>query len=825
MNRITIYSASGEILYEMPTIYKDCKEKVSLMSEDYIELHFSLLEPIFFGVGSWCVWNDKRYYITSHQQPTANITTGGYDYDLKFDAYYIAWKLRIYKSKVQNVKETKFNYTGNAKAHLQFFVEKLKEEGFLYNDEQEYTYDIEKYRNKEKDILENVKTLSFDGINFIDVLNKFASELDTEWWVRKEVIYLGKCEENEIESVDFELYKNVAEMSSSKSEQNYATRLYAFGGTQNLPHNWNKGDAEFEVASTKTSDKTFKTKQDIVSSYFSEKYIHKAYDYTTAIIQNTSVSVDTKNIINDKYVVVNAKTNNISLPHAIYKIVSDDSRRVYPTQDGNIQNKYSFSVRGSENEYKILGFVHIKYKITYNAKKKDGTYVNGTLVEQDKYQTFTILALYGSGIKISTDLNQFELKEDVSEFKLRVQIYNVIFTNRPDDTETNLYYKGNISVENNTDLRFRISDYYNEIDTKLAFLQEDGSEQNAKDAIFSTKPTYFNFRFKDKNSSIPTIGAKFHIKNILNSKLPSYYFPSNRQDTGIIKAMAETRLCLPEGYIQSDNKDTTIVEKVVTFEDIYPNIKAPITQIDKKQKDVLAEDGVTITGEKYTEYSILQSEYVYRNDYKLPDTETLQIVFQTGSLSGLTFDVEYNETTKWFKIKRKQFDGGLYLPSTAMHPEVGNEFILVGWDSSRIEELGLISEAQERLEKRAKNELENMTTEPSTYTCTMYSDVSYGIKPNAEITDEDGNTLIVNEDDINITDNDTVLNSSYALNFDLGQRVILKNKAFFQNGYRESRIIGYEKYMDIPYDSPQYEVGEKAIYSKLKDLQQQINNK
>lgn len=820
MNGITIYSASGKILYEMPTIYKDCKEKVSLMSEDYIELHFSLLEPIFFGVGSWCVWNDKRYYITSHQQPTANITTGGYDYDLKFDAYYIAWKLRIYKAKVQNVKETKFNYTGNAKAHLKFFVERLKDEGFLFNNEQEYTYDTEKYRN-EKDILENVKTLSFDGDNFIDVLNKFASEWDTEWWVRKNVIYLGKCEENNTESVDFELYKNVAEMSSSKSEQNYATRLYAFGGTQNLPHNWNKGDAEFEVASSNTSDKTFKTKQDIVSSYFDSKYIKRTYDKEKTIFKTSTGNIDTKNSSYNSFSLV-SETNKIALPHAQYELAFNDNQRIYSVKDDVEIDCLSFKINGTKNEYFVLGFLRFNYEVHYSAKKANGTAVYGTLGSgtTEYYDTYK---LYSKGIIVRVKLNKFTLDEDVSNFYLSIHINKVIFTNKTNETTTTLDYKGTLTISNYYDIVFRVSEYYNDITAKLSFLDENDKEEPTIEAIFRTKN--FDFRFVSDSIKMPLVGAKFHIKNIMNSKLPSQYFPSNKQDTGIIKAMAETRLCLPEGYIQSDNKDTTIVEKVVTYDDIYPNIKAPITQISKEQKNVLAEDGVTITGETYTEYSILQSKYVYSNEFKLPDTETLQIVFQTGSLSGLTFDVEYNEKTKWFKIERKQFDGGLYLPSTAMHPKEGDEFILVGWDSSRIGDLGLISEAQERLEKRAKNELENMTTEPSTYTCTMYSDVSYGIKPNAEITDEDGNTLIVNEDDINIIDNDTILNSSYALNFDLGQRVTLKNKAFFQNGYRESRIIGYEKYMDIPYDSPQYEVGEKAIYSKLKDLQQQINNK
>lgn len=820
MNGITIYSASGAILYEMPTIYSGCKEKVTLMSEDYIELHFSLAEPIYFDVGSWCFWNDKKYYITSHQQPTPNINTGGYDYELKFDAYYIAWKLRIYKAKIQNIQETKFNYTGNVKTHLQFFVERLKDENLLYNDAQEYTFDIETYRNKDKDILDEVKTLSFSDNNFIDVLNQIASEWDTEWWVRKDKIYIGKCQEKDETSVDFELYKNVADISSSKSEQNYATRLYAFGSTKNLPHNWNKGNAEFVVSSVDSKNKTFKSEQELNSSYFNLKYIHKTYDYTTATVQRESTSVDTQSSGSEKIVVINANTKEIALPHAIYQISKNDNRRIYPIKDNQIQDTFSFVVKGTKNQYYILGYIRISYNISYSAKKKDGTYVYGYLAE-GKTEYHKIQSLWNGGITIQSSLNSFELDKDVTNYVIRVQVSNVIFTNRTDETETTLLYKGTMSIENDTSIQFRVSDYYYLIDAKLAFLQDNGSEKEEQNAIFKTQG--FDFRFNDSKTALPLVGTKFHIKNILNSKLPSSYFPSNRQE-GVIKAMAEARLSLPEGYIQSDDSQS-IVERVVTYDDIYPSVKTPITDILTEEKNILADDGITTTDETYTQYSIKQDKYVFKNEYKLPDAEQLQIMFQSGRLAGLTFNVEYNEKYKWFKIERTQFDGGLYLPNDALYPEKGDEFILINWDSSRLEELGLIAEAQQRLEQRATEELKDMITEPSSYTCTLYSDIAFGIRPNLTITDNNGSNILIDDNERIILDDTIYHSQEYKWDFTLGQRVKLINKAFFKKGYRDSRIMGYEKNMDIPYDSPQYTIGSKAKYSKFKDLQTQINKK
>lgn len=57
-----IYPPSGTVeLYDMPSIYEGCIEKFTLMQEDYIELHFNSVDPIYFPIGSYTTWNDKKY--------------------------------------------------------------------------------------------------------------------------------------------------------------------------------------------------------------------------------------------------------------------------------------------------------------------------------------------------------------------------------------------------------------------------------------------------------------------------------------------------------------------------------------------------------------------------------------------------------------------------------------------------------------------------------------------------------------------------------------------------------------------------------------------
>ena len=800
MKGITIYSNDNSVLYEMQPIYKDCIEKVTLMSEDYIELKFSLVEPIFIEIGAWCEWNGKRYYVIEHQQPTPNASTGGYDYDIKFVAYYLAWQTRIYKATIVATSETTFNYTGNAKAQLDFFLECLKNEGLKYNDTTEFKCDIAKYRSEE-DILDEVKTLSFSENTFIDVLNQIANEWDTEWWVVKETIFLGKCQDKGESSINLELNKNVSQISASKSEQQYATRLYAFGSTQNLPHNWNRGDAEFSVKLLTTEKNGFKADRDLNTNYWDRKYVTQTYDYVCPNFKEYIQEVSSQKT----QIVRIEQSNKLQLKKGTYKKGTQVFYKKAEEDADDLVLSFTFTPNEAigdagfkpKNTYaKIVYSVSLRYNATPSNSDVTAT--------DDAIYYFKLNGNTNTSCEVHIKIKDFDIPEDKKDvwFDISANVY--FYSTYVPDTSGGISplvtnYTGTIKVNSETEMRIRTSDYYNNVETSVAFLDEDGNEKEAQKVTFTTKDGLFAFLYDILPNTPPKVGDKFHIKNIINSKLPSYYFPSNKQDQGTIKAMAETRLCLSgKGYIEAEGDNKFLVEKVAVFDDIYPSAKTAITEVTSVKKNVLADDGITITGETYDEYRIKQKMFVYDNGYKLPDIENLQIVFQSGALSGLTFDTEFIAPTQsssdkfgYFRVKRKQFDGGLYLPSSVLFPKVDDEFILQGWDVSRIEDLGLIEDAQKRLEERARNELKNINSDPSSYTCTLFSDIAY--KENIDL--------------------------------HLGQKVTIVSKAFFKDGQRESRVLGYEKKMDIICDSPQYTIGEKAKYSKFKELQKQIDKK
>lgn len=203
----------------------------TLMKEDYILLHFSVYQPVLFEKGDYCDTEFGRFEIVDLVFPKYNTSTGGYDYELRLDAEYYKWKNKIlFYDRQGGNREASWNLTRTPDAHLSIVVSNLKSLGYTYNSGVEYTFSIDSTVEK------SAKLVQYDNTNIIDALTKIAETWDAEWWIVDHVIHLGRCEYNT--AVDFELNGLVSEMSRSESNDNYATRVYAFGSTRNLPTNY-----------------------------------------------------------------------------------------------------------------------------------------------------------------------------------------------------------------------------------------------------------------------------------------------------------------------------------------------------------------------------------------------------------------------------------------------------------------------------------------------------------------------------------------------------------------------------------------------------------
>lgn len=293
--------------------------------------------------------------------------------------------------------------------------------------------------------------------------------------------------------------------------------------------------------------------------------------------------------------------------------------------------------------------------------------------------------------------------------------------------------------------------------------------------------------------------------------IPKGYFTGADADV-TIDGVATDYLMLPnkevdsdgfyakDGYLENVNvvkNDKQAIEGVVMFEDEYPKVECRVSRIKTYDSTVDNDDG-TKTTQTFWQVGSTDSFAESFEASWIKSNLTLGIKFTSGALMGMEFDVSFKIIDKenFFEIVANDTYGRT-LPDSVMCPKEGDRFFLFNWDATKITDTDLIPTAQLSLFDRAKQYYQKTMISNSNFTCTMdgdkfYNDGTYDYHP-------------------------------------LGEQVKLINDMFAQvdadgKHYRNSRIIGMEIPLDIPYDHPQYTVGEKAATSRLGKLEDKVDS-
>lgn len=248
---IEIKDISGKTRFSTP-INKGAKGKFTLMKEDYIILPFSVPSPIPFKIGDYVDLAGeldeslggklaKIYEITDIQKPTYNTSTGGYDYELKLDAYYWKWKNKVFKYTPEHAgSEASWSLTAALDVQLGVFLRNLKALGYTYRGT-DFTFSID-------DTVENkAVAMTYDNMNLLDALFSMAGEdkWNCDCWITDNVIHFGRNEFGD--AVKIERGVEASSITRSESQGTYATRIYAFGSTKNIPTNYRLTDEQAVV--------------------------------------------------------------------------------------------------------------------------------------------------------------------------------------------------------------------------------------------------------------------------------------------------------------------------------------------------------------------------------------------------------------------------------------------------------------------------------------------------------------------------------------------------------------------------------------------------
>lgn len=226
-NPLKIYSGSNTLLYTTP-VNTGCRRKVQLMSEDSITVKFSDKDRMVFPVGS----RIEDYYATEEQQGKYNANTDGYDYELKFHAYYWRWANKLLFYQMAGVddapKETSFSLTASIEVHASIILRALNALGFTYNNSP-FRVDTD------SDVTNEAKYISYSNTSILGGIQAIAEEYECEWWVESNAIHFGKC--HALGEYDFTVGDNVSAITPSDTSTK-ANRLYVYGSDRNLPSDY-----------------------------------------------------------------------------------------------------------------------------------------------------------------------------------------------------------------------------------------------------------------------------------------------------------------------------------------------------------------------------------------------------------------------------------------------------------------------------------------------------------------------------------------------------------------------------------------------------------
>lgn len=217
----------------------------SLGKEDYITLPFNVLTPINFKMGDYVDLSGildeslggkfaKIYEVVDLPTPTYDQSTGGYNYELRLDAYYWKWKNKKFKYMPEVAgQEASWNLTASLDMQLGVFLRNLQALGYKYRGN-DFDFSID------SSVEDSAKLMSYENTNLLDALTNMAETWNCEWWVEDNIIRFGRCENGD--AVRIELGVEAQEMPRSESQGTYATRVYAFGSTRNIPSNYRPVD-------------------------------------------------------------------------------------------------------------------------------------------------------------------------------------------------------------------------------------------------------------------------------------------------------------------------------------------------------------------------------------------------------------------------------------------------------------------------------------------------------------------------------------------------------------------------------------------------------
>ena len=794
--------------------------RFSLMKEDFVQLDFSLPSAVHFAIGDF-IEDDifGTFYMTQEQMPKYNANTGGYDYSLHFDADYMLWKnwmhcLTVNVNGGKQRMESEWGLTDQLSVHAQQVADEVN---LLIPGGSGYRIVVHNSAEKASEI----HFLAYSGKSILDSLNMIADTWQCEWWVThndsviidgvwyNSVIHFGKMD-NGNTPYEFRLGENVESMDVTRDQQSFATRIYAYGGTQNIPEDYDR-KLEFTVTSL-TEEGFLDEGRPLDFDMIDGELNVTVYDFTLGdamTIPATVVSGGTKTRTYRQQ----GNANTLRGKNKLYGTLAS-----------------TLSLEGNDDFAAVdVPDVTATAKMKYGANEVS---VPVTLERRGRVMWYAEITLDGDWPFGEPPVSvNFELT-----WKVETAVGGV-----HENDEAAIDNMGMVHAYNIAESLKEVRLTYNGVVYEAWFHGATG-----------------RITFKEGVTVPDDWGeGKVYMLEPLTISVPlSYYTPI--YDTGTLSKVGDRRLHLPlsrypNRYLPAEDPTdmSQCVEMAVIFNEVFHKlhlrIKAGSLRTELKRQKVEHSDN-SVSWENWTQYSFSLeycineednswADFQFKIEYML-DGAKLQAAFtapkrmqqQGFMLSGMTFDVGFNYNSQRYTIIRNE-DYGVKLPNDLLKPSEGDELFLTGWNPKAMKEMHLVDIAESELADKGNAYFDAIMEGQFTFTCRMMSDWPFSLAEGGLFLDKfsfqfqvrkpDGNGDPLPDTEENRQGFEVEGGGENFLLPSAGDRVTVYHDAL-PSGSKESRIIGYEYRLDKPYDTPTYTVGETEAYSRLKQIEKTI---
>jgi len=287
MNTVVIYSIGRSFQVK---INDNSELSQKYLSEDIVKLYFSSVGPVGLSIGDYVVVFGRKYFLNT-KPIIKKISSKLYEYECVFEAYiYDLTKVVFLDVDETNIHfSSEFSVTGNLETFCSLIKLNLKR---VYG---EFFWDVQNTYNALTG--KNVtKTLTFSEDNCLTALKKIVEEYNIDYDVSEDdpdvyqiYLYLRDVE-GYVPNVPFVygkgngLYSLIRRASSSN---NITTRLFVYGGSENLGPNYRNYSPRLKIPQTSSPQFTLSILE-VIDNIWPQRIIK---GYTTALYVQVQILV------------------------------------------------------------------------------------------------------------------------------------------------------------------------------------------------------------------------------------------------------------------------------------------------------------------------------------------------------------------------------------------------------------------------------------------------------------------------------------------------------------------------------------------------------